>query len=343
MFVGANTPTLAQVNSQLMPSPFYHTPTVYEWSMSVQTQLGANWAVETAYIGNRGDHLDFLHLTGNQPMPGTTPLQARRPWPDFNQLRFDTYDAYSNYNALTVKVTKRTSNGLSGLIGYTYSKAMDENSGTSETEQPPQDDNNPNAEYGVADTSLRNRLVVSGVYELPVGHGRKFINNANPAVNALVGGWDLSSIFVVQSGYPFTVTSASDFSNTNAGSARPDRTCGGQGPKSVNDWFNLNCFTTTALQADLANGTPRFGNSRRNILVGPGTVDLDASLIKRVVIADRVNTEFRAEVFNTLNHPNFALPNATIGGASAGIISNTVPIGATGYNREIQLGLRVTF
>jgi hypothetical protein len=229
------------------------------------------------------------------------------------------------------------------LIGYTYSKAMDENSGTSETEQPPQDDNNPNAEYGVADTSLRNRLVVSGVYELPVGHGRKFINNANPAVNALVGGWDLSSIFVVQSGYPFTVTSASDFSNTNAGSARPDRTCGGQGPKSVNDWFNLNCFTTTALQADLANGTPRFGNSRRNILVGPGTVDLDASLIKRVVIADRVNTEFRAEVFNTLNHPNFALPNATIGGASAGIISNTVPIGATGYNREIQLGLRVTF
>jgi hypothetical protein len=343
MFVAANTPTLAQVNSQLMPSPFYHTPTVYEWSMSLQTQLGANWAVETAYIGNRGDHLDFLHLTGNQPRPGTTPLQARRPWPDFNQLRFDTYDAYSNYNALTVKVTKRTSKGLSGLVGYTYSKAMDENSGTSETEQAPQDDNNPNAEYGVADTSLRNRLVVSGVYEFPVGHGRQFINNTNPVVNALVGGWDLSSIFVVQSGYPFTVTSSSDFSNTNAGSARPDRTCGGQGPKSVNDWFNLNCFNTTALQADLANGTPRFGNSRRNILVGPGTVDLDASLIKRFVIADRVNTEFRAEVFNILNHPNFALPNATIGSSSAGIISNTVPIGATGYNREIQLGLRVTF
>ena len=53
-----------------MPSPFYHTPTVFEWSLSVQTQLGANWALETAYVGNRGDHLDFLHLTGNQPHPG---------------------------------------------------------------------------------------------------------------------------------------------------------------------------------------------------------------------------------------------------------------------------------
>jgi len=343
IFVSANTPTLAQSTSQLMPSPFYHTPTVFEWSLSVQTQLGANWALETAYIGNRGDHLDFLHLTGNQPAPGTTPLQQRRPWPDFNQLRFDTYDAYANYNALTVKVTKRSSFGLSGLIGYTYSKAMDDNSGTSETEQAPQDDNNPNAEYAVADTSIRNRFVASGVYELPVGRGRHFMSSSNAAVNALVGGWDLSSIFVVQSGYPFTVTSASDFSNTGSYSPRPDRTCSGQGSKSVNDWFNLKCFTTTALQADLANGAPRFGDSRRNILVGPGMVDLDASLIKRVVIADRLNTEFRAEVFNTLNHPNFALPNSSIGSANQGIISNTVPLGATGYNREIQLGLRLTF
>jgi Carboxypeptidase regulatory-like domain len=343
MFVNANAPTLAQVTSELMPSPFYHTPTVYEWSMSVQTQLGANWALETAYMGNRGDHLDFLHLTGNQPMPGTTSLQVRRPWPDFNQVRFDTYDAYSNYNALTVKVTKRASNGLSGLVGYTYSKAMDDNSGTSETEQPPQDDNNPNAEYAVADTSIRNRLVLSGVYEFPVGRGRQFMNSVGPVMNALVGGWDLSSIIVVQSGYPFTVTSASDFSNTNSGSPRPDRTCSGQGSKSIDDWFNLNCFNTTALQAALANGTPRFGDSRRNILVGPGLVDLDASLIKRVVVADRLNTEFRAEVFNILNHPNFALPNASIGNAVAGIISNTVPIGATGYNREIQLGLRLVF
>ena len=116
-----------------------------------------------------------------------------------------------------------------------------------------------------------------------------------------------------------------------------------KGLRSLNNWFNQNCFPTAALQQALANGTPRFGDSGRNILTGPGLVDVDASLIKRFTIADRVNTEFRAEVFNLFNHANFALPNATIGSGSADIISNTVNLGATGYNREIQLGLLVKF
>jgi hypothetical protein len=343
IFVNSTIPTLAQVNSSAQPSPFYHTPTVYEWSLSVQTQVAANWAVEAAYLGNRGDHEDFLHETANQPQPGVGPLQQRRPWPDFNQLRYDTWDAYSNYNALTVKVTKSLSSGLSGLVAYTYSKALDDNSGTSETLIPPQDDNNPRAEYGLADTSLRQRLVVSGIYQLPFGKGRQFLSDSGPLVDALAGGWDLSSIIVDQTGYPFSVTSASDFSNTNSGDPRPDRTCSGEGAKSLNNWFNQNCFPTAALQQALANGTPRFGNSGRNILVGPGLVDVDASLIKRFTIADKVNTEFRAEVFNMFNHANFALPNATIGSGSVDIISNTVNLGATGYNREIQLGLLVKF
>ncbi len=343
MFVNVNTPTLAQVTSLLNPSPFYHTPTVYEWSLSVQTQIATNWAIEMAYLGNHGSHEDFLHLTANQATPGIGDLQPRRPWPDFNQIRFDTYDANSNYNALVVKVTKRFSGGLSGLVAYTYSKALDENSGTSETEQTPQNDNNPSAEYGVADTSLRHRLAASGIYQLPFGKGRTFLINRGRLVDAIVGGWDVSSIVAAQTGYPFTVTSASDFSNTNSGSARPDRTCSGEGPKSLSEWFNFSCFPVTALQQDLASGTPRFGNSGRNILVGPGLVDVDVSLIKRFTIAERLKTEFRAEAFNILNHPNFALPNATIGRSSAGIISNTVPLGATGYNREIQLGLSLTF
>ena len=326
-----------------MPSPYYHTPTVYEWSMSVQTQVATNTAVEVAYLGNRGDHEDFLHLTGNQPAPGTTPLQQRRPWPDFNQLRFDTYDAYSNFNALTVKVTQRLSGGLSGLVAYTYSKALDENSGTSETEIPPQDDNNPHAEYAVADTSIRQRLVLSGIYGFPSVKGGGSLVPAAPWSTRWPGGWDVSSVVVDQTGYPCTVTSASDFSNMNSGNARPDRVCNGGGAKSITNWFNQNCFPTTALQQALANGTPRFGDSGRNVLVGPGLVDVDASLIKRFTIAERVNTEFTAEVFNLFNHPNFALPNATIGSSSTGIISNTVNLGGTGYNREIQLGLKVKF
>ena len=311
--------------------------------MSVQTQIAANWAIETAYLGNHGSHEDILHLTANQALPGVGPLQPRRPWPDFNQLRYDTYDGNSNYNALVVKVTKRFSGGLSALIGYTYSKALDENSGTSETELPPQNDNNLSAEYGVADTSLRHRFVASAIYELPFGKGRTFLVKGGRLVDALVGGWDRSTIIAAQSGYPFTVTSASDFSNTNSGSPRPDRTCSGEGPKTLAEWFNLSCFPVAALQQALAGGTPRFGNSGRDILTGPGLVDVDLSLIKRFAITERLKAEFRADAFNLLNHPNFALPNAVIGSSSAGIISNTVPLGSTGYNREIQLGLKVKF
>jgi hypothetical protein len=343
MFVGSNTPTLAQSQGELMPSPFYHTPTVYEWSLSVQTQVAANWAVEVAYLGNRGVHEDYEHPTGNQAAPGVGPLQQRRPWPDFNLLRFDTYDAYSNYNAMTVKVTKRASNGLSALISYTYSKTLDNGSGTSETESAPQDDNNLKAEFGEADTSLRHRLSVSGTYQLPFGQGRRFLNSGGALVDALAGGWDLSSIITAQSGIPFTVTSASDFSNTNSGNPRPDRTCSGVGKKSLTNWFDQSCFTTANLEAALANGTPRFGNSGRNIIKGPGLVDLDASLIKRFSILEKVNSEFRVETFNLFNHPNFNLPGTTIGTSSVGIISNTVPLGSAGYSREIQLGMKVTF
>jgi hypothetical protein len=343
MFVGSLTPNINQIYGQLMPSPFYHTPTVFEWSMSIQTQVTANMALETAYLGNRGIHEDFLHMTGNQPIPGVTSLQQRRPWPDFNQLRFDTYDAYSNYNALTVKVTKRSSRGLFGLLAYTYSKAMDDNSGTSETEAAPQDDNNPKAEYAVADTNLTQRLSLSGTYQLPFGKGRQFLGNRGTLADELIGGWDLSAIVTAQSGIPFTVGSAEDFSNTGSGDPRPDRTCSGVGQKSITNWFNQACFPTTALQAALASGTPRFGNSGRNVLTGPGLVDVDTSLIKHFSIHENTGVDFRSDFFNLLNHPNFALPNSTIGSGTSGIISNTVPIGTAGYNREIQLSLEMNF
>jgi len=338
MFVGSIVPTLAQSFGQLMPSPFYHNPTVYEWSLSIQTQVAANLALETAYLGNRGVHEDYEHPGANQPAPGVGPLQQRRPWPDFNSLRFDTYDAFSNYNALTVKVTKRSSSGLSGIVAYTYSKNLDDGSGTSETETAPQDDNNIRAEYGEADTSLRQRLSVSGTYQIPFGRGRQFLNNQGTLFNELAGGWDLSTIVTAQSGTHFSVLSASDFSNTGSGNPRPDRSCSGIGKKSINNWFDQSCFPTSALAAALAGGTPRFGNSGRNIIPGPGLVQVDASLIKRFSILDRFNTEFRAEFFNILNHPNFALPGSSIGTSSVGIISNTAA-----SSRQIQLGLKMSF
>jgi hypothetical protein len=156
-------------------------------------------------------------------------------------------------------------------------------------------------------------------------------------VNALAGGWELSGIITFQSGFPFSVLANQDFSNTDSVNPRPDRACNGAGPQTVAEWFDINCFSTDALSQALASGTPRFGNSGHNILIGPGMQQWDISIIKRNPITEKVNLEFRAEFFNLFNHPNFGTPGTTIGTDTAGQLTSA------GSPRDIQFGLKLKF
>jgi hypothetical protein len=336
MFANAVSPPLSQLRSQLMPPPFYHTPTVFEWSISVQSQLAQDWALEVGYVGNEGAHMDNGHQWGNQAVPGVTDLQARRPWPDFNIFLYDTFDANSNYNALQTKLTKRFSHGLQALVAYTYSKVLDTNGGDSDFVNGPQTDNNHRANYGPSDFSIKQRLVITPIWQLPFGKGQHYLNQGGVS-NALAGGWEVSGIITFQSGFPYTVLSNIDFSNTNSFFPRPDRTCNGAGPQTVAEWFNVNCFNTDALSQALGNSTPRFGNSGRNILTGPSIQQWDVSLIKRNPLTEKLNLEFRAEFFNMFNHPNFGLPGTTINTQGAGVITSAAS------PRDIQLGLKLKF
>jgi hypothetical protein len=151
------------------------------------------------------------------------------------------------------------------------------------------------------------------------------------------GGWEVSGIITAHTGLPFTVTTTQDYSNTNSYSPRPDRICNGTGPKTLSEWFNLNCFTTAALAQALANGTPRFGTSGRNILLQPGFQNWDLAFIKRTSIHDGVSVEFRGELFNIFNHTNFGAPGEVIGSGTEGIISNS------SGPRDIQLAVKVAF
>ena len=347
IFVNAPLQSIAHTFALLMPSPFFHMPTVYQWSLSTQTQLAKNTSLDVGYIGNKGIHLDFIHSNGNQshPQPNTdeASIQAARPWPDLGVVGYDSYAGDSNYNALYVKVNQRLTHGLSGLVAYTYAKTLNTNQSNSDFGSIAQDDNNPLANYGVADSSIRHRLVVSGIYQMPFGKGRSFLSGAGSVVNAIAGGWDISAIITLQSGYPFTVL-ANDFSNTGSFSPRPDRTCSGQlDDRTIQQWFDTNCFTTSALEAASNTGAPRFGNSGRNILTGPGLVNVDTSLIKRFSIHEQWRGEFRVEAFNLFNHPNYGLPDSFLDDGFTGQISSTVGAGSTGSNRELQLGLSLRF
>ena len=153
----------------------------------------------------------------------------------------------------------------------------------------------------------------------------------------IAGGWEVSGILTFQTGFAFTVTANQDFSNSGSLSPRPDRTCNGSGAQTVSSWFATNCFTTDALSQALAAGTPRFGNSGKNILYGPGIQQWDVSFMKRNPITERLNLEFRAEFFNMFNHPNFGVPGSTVGTSSAGVITSA------GTPRDIQFGLKLKF
>ena len=177
----------------------------------------------------------------------------------------------------------------------------------------------------------------SPIWQLPFGSGRQFLNRKG-LVNALTGGWEFAGILTFGSGLPYTVYSADDFSNSGSASPRPDRTCNGAGPRTVEQWFKTSCFTTDALGISLANGTPRFGNSGRNILFGPGTNRWDISFIKQNQISERFSLEFRAELFNVFNHPNFGVPASTTDTGDFGLIESQA-----GTPRDIQFGLKLKF
>lgn len=337
VFVNAPSASLIDISAQYMPTPFYRTPQIYEWSLSLQSQLAKTLGVEIAYVGNRGIHEDYEHQYGNQPVPGVGDLQPRRPYPDFGPLNYDDYQGYSNYQSVYGKLDKSISHNFQAIVSFTFSKLLDLEGGNVGDQTRPQDDNNPKVDYGLSDENVSETFVASPIYQLPLGRGQRFLSNSRRLVNSFVGGWEVSAIVTAHSGLPFTVTSSQDYSNTNSYSPRPDRVCKGTGPKTVNEWFNVNCFTTNALAAALAAGHPRFGTSRRNILLEPGAQNWDIGFIKRTPITGRVTAEFRGELFNAFNHTNLGAPGEVQGTSTFGLIT----YGSGG--RDIQLAAKVEF
>ena len=187
---------------------------------------------------------------------------------------------------------------------------------------------------GSSSFDIRHRTSQSFIYDLPFGKGRR-VNLSNSLVNAILGGWQVNGIFTWQSGLPFTPVLATSVSN--AGGSRPNRlTTGEVSNPTIVHWFDTSFNVPGSAWATPLQYT--YGNGGRNILRGPHRTNLDASVFKEIPIAERYRVQFRGEFFNALNHPQFDLPNATIGSGGAGIISSTV-----GSPRDIQLSLRLMF
>jgi hypothetical protein len=312
-----------------------HSPVLDEWNLNIQHELPGNLLVEIAYVGSKATHLGTMLDYNQDPTPGPGDIQSRRPFPQFGSFSSMVNRGNSNYNALQLKADKRVSRGLMFLSAFTFSKSLNDQPEICCSSPTPQNTYDLSHEYGRSDFDQKFRWVNSFDYQLPLGKGQQFLNS-NRVADLVLGGWHLGGIVTWHTGFYFTPQMSFDPSNTGSnGLYRTDQICNGNlsgSARSINNWFNIDCFP---LPADFT-----FGNAAKNGLEGPGAVTSDMSLRKLFDVTERMNVEFRFELFNAFNHPAFGLPDPFIddGPGSAGVITSTVV-----PSRQLQFGLKFNF
>ncbi len=296
----------------------------------------------------------YYGLVASGPLSAPTVQQGQllRPFPQFQNVNAES-NSYGNsiYHSLQVKLERRFSHGFGMLLSYTWSKLIDDVlpsdtysgfPGESFSAGYIQDSYNRRADRSVANFDTPHYLAINSNWQLPFGAGKPLLNH-NGWANTIVGGWQLNGIFNIHTGAPLGLTTQSNTLNNYSAYGwasnveRPSYVGGpiytsGAISSRLNDYFNINAFQTPAPFT--------YGNTGRLLpyLRGPGAVQLDVSLFKEIPIHERLHMQFRAEVFNVLNHPQFDNPNTVIGSPQAGVISNQV-----NSPRDMQLALKLLF
>jgi hypothetical protein len=274
-----------------------------------------------------------------------------RPYPQFSGAAnvIDSND-YSVYNALEVQLSRRFNRGLSYQLSYTLAKSMDTRSfdpaltvagrGTTQTaSNTPYNVHDRRLNYARSDFDRKHSLQGYFVYDIPLGKGRRFLGDAGPVVDRLVGGFELASVLIWQSGRPFTVYAGS---NTISNVLQTPANCNGCEPNlgSVQQESGTNFFFTQSQRALFSTPAPgEFGNTGRNFFTGPALFNLDLMLGKKFYFSEKRNFEIRAEMQNVTNTPAFDFPTAVVTSSTFGRIRGSVVNTA----RRIQLAGKLNF
>jgi hypothetical protein len=315
--------------------PTFRSAYAQQFNLTVEHEIApAHLLLKAAYVGNLGRRLGTT-INLNQPVPGPGATTPRRPFynadPVLADVTYQVSDGLGSYNALQISAEKRFSQGLSMLLGYTWGHQID-NVGTEfgGGYGVPQDPRCRNCDRGNSAQDIRHRFTATYTYDLPWGKGRRWLNKGG-IENIILGGWQTNGFITAETGLPFTPTLQTTTVNTGTGS-RPDRIASGNlsSGQNIKNWFDVTAFTAPAPFT--------YGNAGRDILFGPGRTNFDLSLFKDFPIREQVKLQFRAESFNTFNHPQFGLPSGSIGNSAAAVISSIV-----GNPRQMQVALRLQF
>lgn len=306
----------------------YQNSYVQSWNLNIQRQVMRDLAVMAGYFGSSGTHLRISRNI-NQPVNGVRPFlrlsNASPVLPGTTLANITEVEGSGNssYNALWATVTKRFSRGLQLNASYTWSRSIDYNSLSS----PPtvitvQNSYDLLGDRGLSDYDARHRVVVDAIYDLPLKGNR------------LVDGWQLATIVQAQSGNPVNIITSNSTINGVANTIRPDVAGPVEIIGSVDRWFDTGAFTAVAHAGDLG----------RNVVIGPGFDNVDFSVIKNTRLDEKLELQFRAEVFDLFNHANFGQPGRVVGSATFGQITNTrFPTGDSGSSRQLQFALKLLF
>jgi hypothetical protein len=365
---------LGLTNIPLRDVSFPYQP---QWNFTLQHQFWGGVALEAAYAGSSGVHLPMgtyqlnslstrylsmgsalnqlvtnpfygLVKTGTLSQPTVQRGQLLLPFPQYTSVASGGgYVGNSTYHALQMKVEKRMAGGGTVLAAYTFSKLLSNvNSLTGWLDSGvgagpgAQDPANLTAEKALAGFDSRQRLTVSYAVDIPIGKDKKFLNGGNTVVRRVSSGWSVSGAATFQDGLPLALSATPNVAGFGLG-LRPNVVSGcnpkleGPAQSRLNGWFNTSCFTVPASYT--------LGNESRTdpVLRSHGTNNINASLLKKTPITERVNLEFRAEVFNVFNRVQFGLPNTTVttaANATTGTITTQI-----NQPRLIQLALRLAF
>jgi len=322
-----------------------------DWNLTVERQVTSSMGVSIAYVGMKATHLQ-LNQNINQPLVTNGIYGSTRPFPTllatspvlpsqctaphpactFGNINQVNSNGNSNYNALWVTLDRHFSHGLQFLSSYTFSKSLDYNSLSTGETYVLQNAYNLRGDYGPSEFDVRHRFVVSGFYQLPF------------KANRLVGGWEVGTVVQAQTGNPLNPTVA-----INPGvslTVRPDVI----GPIQVTGdpagWFGTGAQFAAEFATPCVGTTCHPGSLSRDAITGPGFVNTDFSVIKNTKLTEKFNLQFRGEMFDIFNHPNFGNPGLTFTPTSTTfgkITSTRFPTGDFGSARQIQFALKLLF
>ena len=339
---------------------------VHQYNANVERQLPGNVLLTAGYAGSVGGHILVIGngLNVNSPsacgtvsgytigcLPGGAPYAYTNTFTFYNNdANFNSVLLYgdpgkTHYNSLQLKAeTKAPKYGLYALVAYTYSRTYDNGLSDglgSELSAPyfplP---NWQNLDWSLSQINLDQSFTGSVIYDLPFGHGKQFGGSWNDVTNSLLGGFQLTLIERISSGFPVPLIDSNNQSGTafNSGGNsynfnRPDQVSGCN-PYAANhgqhQWINAACFVAPAVG--------KLGNAARVPVVGPDFVNSDVSLIKKIALPRKMDLNFRAEFFNLFNHAQYGMPVNDINASGFGSVNSTV-----NNPRLIQLALKLAF